>query len=192
MSFLSYNLINRQKIEQDLNIIIQAIKGNRKSIESLYTTYERYWFRICLRYARNKSEAEDLFQVGVSQVFKKLKTFDSNKSSFKTWSTTLVIRESIKFINKNHWQQSYDDIASVVLIAHEDEKILSNLSTKEIIQLIQKLPSGYRMVFNLFEIEGYTHREISEILNITIGTSKSQLSKAKSILKTQVEILLNS
>lgn len=176
---------NEQKILEDLK------KGKSYASGKVYDGYERYWFRVCLRYARNRSEAQDLMQVGVSKVFHSINTFNAQKASFKTWSTTIIIRESIHFLKKHLWQQTFTDI-DLVENKTIQPTIFEQLRTNEIIQVIQKLPSGYRMIFNLFEIEGYSHKEISELLDITVGTSKSQLYKAKKMLQTQIETLLNS
>lgn len=176
---------NEQKILSDLK------KGKSYAAAKLYDAYERYWFRICLRYARNRSEAQDLMQVGVSKVFHAIHTFNAEKASFKTWSTTVIIRESIHFLKKHLWQQTFTDIETIENMVIEPT-IFEQLRTKEIIQVIQKLPSGYRMIFNLYEMEGYSHKEIADLLDITVGTSKSQLYKAKRMLQNQIEALLNN
>lgn len=178
-------LTNEQKILSDLK------KGKPYAAPKVYDAYERYWFRMCLRYARNKDEAQDLMQVGVSKVFQSIHSFDVKKGSFKNWSTTIIIRESIHFLKKHHWQQTFTDLEVIENNAIQPT-IFEQLRTKEIIEVIQHLPSGYRMIFNLFEIEGYSHKEIAELLDITVGTSKSQLYKAKKMLQTQIETLLNS
>lgn len=178
-------------IDDEQKILNDLKKGKSYASAKVYDAYERYWFRVCLRYARNRSEAQDLMQVGVSKVFQSIHTFNAEKASFKTWSTTVIIRESIHFLKKHLWQQTFTDI-EIIENNVLQPKIFEQLRTKEIIQVIQDLPSGYRMIFNLYEIEGYSHKEIADLLDITVGTSKSQLFKAKKMLQTKIEVLLNS
>ncbi len=163
--------------------------GDQQASKLLYQRHESYWFAICLRYARNRSEAQDYFQEGVIKVFQVLDKFDVERGTFKSWSNRVLVNELLKYFNKQKWQQSFGDLEQAAYKAGEGETINDAISAKELTALIQKLPTGYRMVFNLYEIEGYSHKEIATQLQISVSTSKSQLSKAKRMLREQIKVL---
>jgi len=172
----------------DWQLIEQINVGNKAAIPLLYERHESYWFRMCLRYGRNRQEAQDMFQEGVAKLFSVLNKFDANKGSFKAWSNKVLLNEGIKFLKKQVWQQSFEDLEE----ADEQfstEDALGELSAKELIEVIQQLPVGYRMVFNMHELEGYKHHEIAKALGISVGTSKSQLFKAKKMLHQKMKLL---
>lgn len=173
-------------------LITKAQNGNQTAIHKLYENYETYWFRLCLRYGRNRSEAQDIFQEGVLKIFQKLEKFDVNRGTFKSWSSRVIINQALKYLQKHQWQQSFDDLKMVENEADFSIHIIETISARELTEIIQQLPSGYRMIFNMHEIEGFSHREIAETLNISIGTSKSQLSKAKRLLREKLKALYNS
>lgn len=139
-----------------------------------------------LRYARNKSHAEDVFQEGLIQIFKDLHQFDDTKSSFPTWSNRVLINAALRFIKKNN-KLSFDDLDDHMDLNSVPEKIHSQLATKELTEMVQRLPDGYRIVFNLYVIEGYSHKEIAAQLQVSVNTSKTQLFKAKKELRLKLE-----
>lgn len=175
--------------ETDQRLIQKIRRGNTMASRTLYDRHESYWFRICLRYGRNRNEAEDLFQEGVVKIFQVLDKFDENKGNFKGWSNRVLVNESLKYLKRHQWQESFEDLSEANQIQSELGDITARISAKELTELIQQLPFGYRMVFNLYEIEGFSHREIAEQLSISIGTSKSQLFKAKKMLQRKVSVL---
>ena len=166
-----------------------VIKGDRLAMRDLYQQYERMWFRLCLRYAPDRSQAEDILQEGLIYIFKDLHQFDETKSKFSTWSSRVLVNAALRFIRKNQWQQAFEDIESIPKKEPFYEDIIGQITAKELTKIIQSLPTGYRIIFNMYEIEGYTHREIAEKLEISTGTSKSQLSKAKRMLRKKIELL---
>lgn len=170
-------------------LVKQVAKGSEDAVRQLYKMYDRYWFRICLRYGGSRFEADDIFQEGLLAVFKDVKQFNPEKGSFKGWSSKVFVNAALRYLKKNQWQQSFTDINLAQNYEELSEGILDQLSAKELTALIQQLPSGYRVVFNMYVLEGYKHKEIAEVLNINIGTSKSQLSKAKQILRNKIEQL---
>ncbi len=176
-------------MKQDQLLIKEILRGKREAAASLYAQHERYWFRLCLRYGRNKSEAQDIFQEGVAKVFERLDKFDVERGTFANWSNRVIVNEALKYLKKHQWQQTFEDIETVGNRADVSEDILEKITAKELTALIQQLPLGYRVVFNMYEIEGYSHKEIAETLNISVGTSKSQLSKAKRTLREQLKVL---
>ncbi|MFT6150404.1 MAG: RNA polymerase sigma-70 factor (ECF subfamily) [Saprospiraceae bacterium] len=171
-------------------LIQEAQKGNQSAIQKLYEYYETYWFRLCLRYGRNRSEAQDIFQEGAVQVFQKLEKFDVNRGNFKSWSSRVIINQALKYLKKHQWQQSFEDLETIENEVDFSIHIIEKISAKELIEVIQQLPTGYRMIFNMHEIEGFSHREIAEALHISVGTSKSQLSKAKRMLREKLKVIL--
>lgn len=143
-------------------------------------------FGVCLRYAENKEDAQDILQEGFVKVFKKINTFQ-HKGSFEGWVRRIMVHTAIEHYRKRSKyfmvdiDQAYDQSF--------EADALTRMSTKEIIELVQQLPTGYRTVFNLFVVEGYSHQEISDMLNISVGTSKSQLSRAKRMMQVRMEFL---
>lgn len=176
-------------MKEDQLLIKQILKGKREAAASLYARHETYWFRLCLRYGRNKAEAQDIFQEGVVKVFDALDKFDTERGTFANWSNRVIVNEALKYLKKHQWQQTFEDIEVAGNTADMSENALEKITAKELTALIQELPLGYRVVFNMYEIEGYSHKEIAETLNISVGTSKSQLSKAKRMLREQLKVL---
>jgi RNA polymerase sigma-70 factor (ECF subfamily) len=173
----------------DNEIIQKILSGNRQAERLLYDNYRQFWFRLCLRYGRNKTEAEDILQEGLLYIFRDLKQFNADRGQFKSWSARVLVNAALRYLKKNQWQQSFADLEVITSEATINNDILERISAKELTQVIQKLPSGYRVVFNMYAIEGFSHREIAEHLNISISTSKSQLFKARRALKQHLEVL---
>lgn len=173
----------------DQSIIKKILAGDKSAMQMLYEQQERHWFRLCLRYGRNRAEAQDIMQEGLIMIFRDLRQFDVGRGSFQSWSNRVMVNSALRFLKKNQWQQSFEDLKEAEKESDFSENILDKISAKELTQVIQQLPSGYRIVFNMYEIEGYSHKEIAEALNISIGTSKSQLSKAKKALRQKLEVL---
>lgn len=149
------------------------------------------WFMICLRYAQSKMEAEDMLQEGLISVFKELKQFEPNKASFSAWSNKVMVNASLQHLRKwkkLNFTESVDDYENKIAY---DEDVFESLGAKELTTFVQNLPDGYRVVFNLYVMEGYKHREIAEMLSISENTSKSQLLKAKKMLRNRLEKVLH-
>lgn len=139
-------------------------------------------YAVCLRYTSNADEAKDILQDGFVKVFTNLNTFNF-KGSFEGWVRRIMINTAIACYRtkKNIYTlEIVDDIETGY------DNVLDSLSAEELLKIIRKLPSQYKMVFNLYAIEGYSHKEISEMLGITESTSKSDLSRARAILKTKI------
>ncbi len=140
---------------------------------------------LCLRYAYTNFEAEDIFQEAFVKVFQKLNQYQ-NKGSFEGWMRHIFVNTALNHYTKNKKHYQHEDVEQQFDISVAEVDIMSRLSHEDLLTLIQQLPDGYRMIFNLNVIEGYTHKEISDMLGINEGTSKSQLSKAKSILQKKI------
>ena len=167
------------------DLIAGCIAGDRKMQEELYNRFAPKMYAVCLRYANNSEDAQDLLQEGFIKVYKNLHRFRA-EGSFEGWIRRVFINSSIE-----HYRRKSAKLATVSdkeesTIEDNDISALDNLAEKDIINLIQDLSPGYRTVFNLYVVEGYSHKEIGELLNISEGTSKSQLARAKAILQKKV------
>ncbi len=171
-------------------IIRLAKERDRRSQAALFAHFKVKWFMIALRYASNRDDASDILQDALTNIFQKLDQFKSEKGSFESWSSKIVVNQSLMFLRKYKSTFNHLEIKEELLLRDENETPLEALSTEELTKLIQSLPMGYRTVFNLYAIEGYNHQEISEILDISTGTSKSQLSKARKLLQQKLEVIL--
>jgi len=114
---------------------------------------------------------------------------DTKRKKFITWSSKIVVNENLQFLKQKKSFSNFDDLSTSYLVEEQTHDI-ARFDTEEVTAMVQKLPIGYRTVFNLYVMEGYTHQEISKILNISVGTSKSQLSKSKKMLRKKIEVLL--
>lgn len=171
------------------NIIKQCIKEDRKAQKELYKLYYGKMMNVCYRYAKNTDDAQDLLQDGFVKVFSHLKSYDF-KGSFEGWIRKIMVNTAIDFYRKNKGIYFVEDENNFILETSRVESadsIYSNFGVEDIMAAIQKLSPVYKTVFNMYVIDGYQHKEIAEQLNISEGTSKSNLSKAKQNLQ---ELLL--
>ena len=174
------NLMHTNTLEE---LIAGCRSGNRKAQEAIYHLYASKMLGVCARYAKDHQEAEDMLQVGFIRMFDKINSF-KNEGSFEGWLRRIMVNTAIEFYRRSSKMyivdmDEMDDQPSVEFPMH-------TLNVKDLMKIIQDLPPGYRMVFNMFAIEGYSHKEIAETMGITEGTSKSQLARARSILKTTI------
>ena len=170
---------NQQHTEQQL--IKRCLRGKRDAQKHLYQLHHGRLMTVCRRYARDDMEAEDFFQEGFIKIFKNLKSY-RGEGSLYGWMKTIMIHNALRQIRK---RIQFEEM-TLAKEVHENNTGLDQLQAEDIIKAIQKLPEGYKMVFNLFHIEGYNHREIASLLNIEESTSRSQLTKAKKILRREV------
>ena len=162
-------------IHQDL--IADSIKGSNKARYQLYQSYSRAMFNVCFRMMNNREDAEDMLQEAFVQAFQKLETF-RYESSFGTWLKTITIHTCINALNKRKLDLKYvDEMHRFDSAEEEPEEAL--YTTENILDAMNQLPEGARIVFSLYLLEGYDHGEISQILNITESTSKTQYMRAK-------------
>jgi len=169
------------------HIITKSADGDERCQRILYDKYRVMWFMTAMRYGKNKQQAEDIFQEGLIQIFKDLHQFDSKRAAFNTWSSRVMVNSALRFLKKHAWKNMVSEQEQAYQIEDKDENIMQKMSAKEITALVQKLPLGYRLVFNMYVIEGYKHNEIAKKLGVSVGTSKSQLSKARKVLRNQIE-----
>jgi RNA polymerase sigma factor (sigma-70 family) len=170
---------------QESDLIKGCIEGNRQMQEELYNRFSGKMYAVCLRYANNADDAQDLLQEGFIKVFRNLHRFRA-EGSFEGWIRRVFVNSSIEHFRKKSLQLSKVSDKEEGTIENDDISALDNLAEKDIIKLVQELSPGYRTVFNLYVIEGFSHKEIGELLGISEGTSKSQLARARSILQKKV------
>ncbi|MEM1120590.1 MAG: sigma-70 family RNA polymerase sigma factor [Bacteroidota bacterium] len=169
--------------ETHRDIIDSCRQGNRQAQFELYQLYSKAMYNICLRMLKNEMDSEDILQNSFVDVFSKLHTFQ-HQSSIGAWIKRIVINNCINFLKKRRLDiEELTDNHSKVTDDCLDDLPPSRLSIDQINQAVQLLPDGYRVVFTLYSFEGYDHREIGEILNVSEATSKSQYSRAKKKLK---------
>lgn len=167
------------------NIIKGCLKGDRKCQEQLYKMFSTRMFGLCLKYANNYDDACDILQEGFIKVYRKLDQF-SGKGSFEGWIRRIMINTALeRYRSQLHMYPLTDNIGTRDEMMYEE--VFEKLSADDLIKLVQELPPRYRMVFNMYAIEGYPHKEIAETLGITVGTSKSNLSRARDILQKKVK-----
>jgi RNA polymerase sigma-70 factor (ECF subfamily) len=172
----------------DLKELINDCKNNnRKAQEQLYRLYSGKLFAVCLKYSRNYTEAQDNLQDGFLIIFQKIGQY-SFKGSFDGWLKRVMINNVLQ----QYRQQTFLSLVNED-IAEDYEIELDNddISLDYLLKIIQELPDRYRLVFNLYVIDGYSHAEIAEMLHINIGTSKSNLARGRMILKEKIEQLKN-
>ena len=167
------------------DLIAGCIEGDRRLQEELYNRFAPKMYAVCLRYASNTDEAQDILQDGFIKVFKKLDSFRGD-GSFEGWVRRIFVNTSIEYFRRKKYLQPVTEKEENT-IEGKYISALDEMAEKDILELITRLSPGYRTVFNMYVIEGYSHKEIGEMLGISEGTSKSQLSRAKAILQDLVK-----
>lgn len=147
----------------------------------LYNRFSPKMLGICYRFAQNKEDAEDMLQEGFVKVFNKIEGFQ-NKGSFEGWIRKIMVHTCINFLKRNKRFQLTQDISEANEVPAREESIASILQSKQVLECIRLLPLGYRTVLNLYAIEGYSHKEVGDLLEIGESTSRSQFTRAKNML----------
>jgi|WetSurMetagenome_2_1015567.scaffolds.fasta_scaffold92212_2 RNA polymerase sigma factor (sigma-70 family) len=165
--------------EQEL--INGCLKGDRSAQQKLYDVHSPKMYSLCCRYLKDPMQAEDALVTAFTRILKKIDQY-KGQGSLESWIKTIVIREALAIIRKNQQLQVETDLENIdsrALLHHDSDP----LETADLLNMISALPTGYRTVFNLYAIDGYSHKEIAEQLGISENTSKSQLSRARSYLQ---------
>ncbi|QXV66607.1 sigma-70 family RNA polymerase sigma factor [Mucilaginibacter sp. 21P] len=171
--------------EEELRELVSGcLKDDRLSQKLLYKAFYGFAMGICLRYANNRYEASEVMNQGFFKVFKNLEKYDKAKP-FKAWLGRIMVNTSIDYYRAN-LKVAYTEELDKAEHVNDNDYADKNLSYNELLEMITRLPRAYRTIFNLFAIEGYTHEEIGEMLNISVGTSKSNLHKAREKLKVMI------
>ncbi len=171
-----------QRYESDL--VERCLRLEPQAQRAFYAYYKGRLMGLCRRYVNNDTEADDVFQEAFIKVFNQLGTL-KNVDLLNAWIKKIVINTALNHYKANLKFKNNENTEGVEIADTHDWDILSQITTEALLKIIQQLPNGYRLVFNLYVIDGYSHAEIADILQITESTSKSQLSRAKTFLKNQ-------
>lgn len=163
-------------------------KGDRKAQRALYDKYSRKMMGVCLRYVNDRETARDLLQDGFVKVFASIDSY-SGSGSFEGWMRKIFVNNALEYLRKSDVLREATDLDSMAELSQPSDSAIADISAAELMHLVHQLPTGFRAVFNLFAIEGYSHREIGEMLNITESTSRSQYTRAKQILQKKINAL---
>ena len=164
--------------------------GDYRAQRYIYDQYRTKWFMICLRYLPNRDDAQDALQNGLVQIFSNLDKYNPELGEFGGWTSRILTNECIQIIRKNKKNLITQELSNDLPVYDPEENGLEKISREDIMRIIQKLPAGYRMIFNMYVFDGYSHKEIAEQLKISEGTSKSQLFKARKMLQEALEVII--
>lgn len=185
--------MTKSKSMSEEELIEGCQKGKRKAQSQLYNQYCGAMLAIAMRYCENRTEAEDALQDAFVNIFKRIKDFEGrHEGSLTAWIKTIVINSALS-LNRKNKKHNYSEDISEMRIADPGSNSIEEDNSDEakrerIMNAVQELPAGYRAVFNLYVMEGYSHKEIADILDVSENTSKSQLSKARKYLKAYLGI----
>jgi RNA polymerase sigma factor (sigma-70 family) len=166
----------------DEQLIKECVSGSAVAQKKFYDLFARKMMGVCLRYANSYEEAQDVLQDGFIKIFNKLPDFES-KGSLEGWVRRIMVNTALDAYRKAKKHQSNVDVDSVSYMLDSNDFIVESINAEDLLKIIHSIPEGYRVVFNLFAIEGYSHKEIAEQLGVTESTSKSQYSRAKKMLR---------
>jgi len=176
----------------DDSIIEGCAEGKRSAQSALFNRYAPSMLAVCMRYARDRDEAEDILQEAFIKIFRNISTF-RNEGSFEGWMKRVMINHALNYYRKKRKMPFMEDINAInetdILDREDPDPLPSPVSAEKLTSLIQKLPPGYRMVFNMYVFEEFSHKEISMELNISENTSKTQLLKARRMLRKKISDL---
>jgi RNA polymerase sigma factor (sigma-70 family) len=174
----------------DETILQGCIEGKRNAQYELYRKFASTMLGVCLRYSQSRQEAEDILQEGFLKVFQNIHSF-RKEGSLEGWIKRIMINHALNRFRKNRKQPFFEDIGEIneteIIEANEDTEIGEKFPADLLFSMIQSLPQGYRVVFNMYVFEDYSHKDIGEALNISENTSKTQLMKARRLLRRKIE-----
>jgi RNA polymerase sigma factor (sigma-70 family) len=170
----------------DTTLVIECVKGNIRAQRELFDKYAQKMLGVCMRYTKNTEQAEDILQDGFIKVFNKLKDF-KNEGSLEGWVRRVMVNTALDQIRKNGKLLGNINIDDVGYKIENNAFTLEKMMAEDLMKLVQSMPEGYKVVFNMFAIEGYSHGEIAKTLGISENTSKSQYSRARNYLKERLE-----
>lgn len=170
----------------DEELIKACLLGDTSAQKRLYDRFSRKMMGVCIRYTGDYEEAQDVLQDAFVKLFEKLNTYNGN-GSFEGWVRRIFVNTALDAYRKNKLSKQHQDIDEVGFGIASSDNIESDLSAQDLLKILEKIPTGYRVVFNLYVIEGYSHKEIADQLGITESTSKSQFSRARSYIMTLLQ-----
>ena len=166
----------------DEDLVKECVSGSSVAQKKFYDMFARKMMGVCLRYTNSYEEAQDVLQDAFVKIFKKLPEFQS-KGSLEGWIRRIMVNTALDAYRKAKKHQSNVDVDSVGYLLDSEDYTIENINAQDLLKIIQSIPEGYKVVFNLFAIEGYSHKEIADRLGVTESTSKSQYSRAKKMLR---------
>ena len=183
--------IKKEKVNKQIDekIVQKCLEGDLKAQHAFYSFFSNSMYSVCLRYSNTREDAKDILQDGFIKVFVKLKQF-TGKGSLEGWMKRVFINTALEHYRVNKVYQQQSDVMEAMQVS-TDANAIGQLTEQEILQVMQQMAPGFRTILNKYAIEGYTHSEISDILGISEGTSKSQLSRARVIFIQTWEKLQN-
>ena len=174
----------------DATLAEECVNGNIRAQRALFDKYARKMMAVCLRYTKNTEQAEDVLQDGFVKVYQKLKDF-KKEGSLEGWIRRIMVNTALDQLRKNSRLLGDIQVDEVDYKVEGSSFVIEHLMAEDLMKLIHQLPDGYKVVFNLYAIEGYSHQEIGETLGITESTSKSQYSRARAYLRERLEKMNN-
>ena len=172
----------------DNTLVIECVKGNAKAKRMLFDKFASKMMAVCIRYANDTMDAEDVLQEGFVKVFGKLADFKM-EGSLEGWIRRIMVNTSLDALRRNKRFQNDSKLEDVDFKISSSELASDHLLAEDLLKMIQALPEGYKVIFNLFAIEGYSHKEIADLLGVSENTSKSQYSRARAYLRHELEKL---
>ena len=173
-------------VMDDTSLVLECVKGNSRAQRMLFERFSQKMLGVCMRYAKSTEQAEDVLQDGFIKVFSKLNDF-KHDGSLEGWIRRIMVNTSLDQIRKENKLLGNTSLDNVDYKLQDNAFVLENLAAKDLMKMVQSMPVGYKVVFNMFAIEGYSHKEISEHLGISENTSKSQYSRARAYLRERLE-----
>jgi len=177
-------MFNRSNFSTEEGLIKGCLHGDRLAQRHLYECYSGKFLAICMRYLKDREHAEDVMIESFMKIFEKLPQFQA-KGSFEGWMKRIVVTQALMTLRSNKHLMMEINLEDEYTMSHRQYE-LTQMEAAELMDMVQNLPIGYRTVFNLYAIEGYSHQEIGELLGISEGTSKSQLNRARTSLKEKI------
>lgn len=180
------NQTNSRLTQNEAKILKGCKKGDKAAQRQFYDMFKKLVFSVVMRYAKDVPEAEDIMQDAFVKLYRDLYQYQPT-SALGAWVRKVSVNTALMHVRKK--RMLFSDVELHNLAEHRQTKddVFSTIGAKEIMKMVQRLPDGYRIVFNLYVVEGFSHKEIAEQLNISVNTSKSQLSRAKKMLRTVLE-----
>ncbi|MDB2657002.1 RNA polymerase sigma factor [Crocinitomicaceae bacterium] len=169
-------------------LVKKCLKGDARAQRALFEKFAPKMLGVCMRYAKNTEQAEDVLQDGFVKVFTKLSNYSGN-GSLEGWIRRIIVNTALDEIRRNVKFKDNVNVDDVDYKLELNSHIVEGLAAEDLMKIVNDLPDGYRVVFNMFAIEGYSHKEIAVQLNISENTSKSQYSRARAYLKVKLEEL---
>lgn len=163
-------------------LVAACLEGDVRAQKMLFHKFGPKLFAVCMRYAKSQDEAQDMLQDGFVKIFEKLISY-KGEGSFEGWMRRIMVNTCLDEIRRTKKYQGNVDVDDYSYALTDNESVLDDLAAQDLLKILQQIPVGYRTVFNLYVIEGYSHKEIADELEITVSTSKSQFSRAKAMLR---------